>query len=141
MKKIISAIIAIVTVFNFGISAYAEPETQTYVDNGISVCYLYTNKVESALSISSKTATCKSTIRGISGTTTKIVVTQTLQKENGSSWDNVTSWSKTYNSWYAIYKNTKSFLSSGTYRVKTVAKVYSGISYEIVTAYSRAVSC
>ncbi|WP_410068679.1 hypothetical protein [Ruminococcus sp.] len=93
------------------------------------------------MSISNKTATCKSTVRGISGTTTKIVITQTLQKKNGSSWNKYSSWTKTFNSWYAIYSNSKESLSSGTYRVKTVAKVYNGSAYETITIYSKTVSC
>ena len=40
-------------------------------------------------------------------------------------------------SWYAIYSNSKESLSSGTYRVKTVAKVYNGSAYETITIYSK----
>ena len=36
---------------------------------------------------------------------------------------------------------TKSGLSSGTYRLKTVAKVYSGNNYETITVYSYTASC
>lgn len=67
------------------LTAFAETELQTPSDDDISVCYLYTDKISGTLSISNKAATCKSTVRGISGTTTKIVITQTLQKKNGSS--------------------------------------------------------
>ena len=62
------------------LTAFAETELQTPSDDDISVCYLYTDKISGTLSISNKAATCKSTVRGISGTTTKIVITQTLQK-------------------------------------------------------------
>lgn len=49
-------------------------------DNGsvVSPCYLYTDSVNCNLTISGGVASCKSTVYGISGTTTKIVVTQTL---------------------------------------------------------------
>lgn len=72
------------------LTAFAETELQTPSDDDISVCYLYTDKISGTLSISNKAATCKSTVRGISGTTTvrgisgtttKIVITQTLQKK------------------------------------------------------------
>lgn len=63
------------------LTAFAEPELQTPSDDDISVCYLYTDKISGTLSISNKAATCKSTVRGISGTTAKIVITQTLQKK------------------------------------------------------------
>ena len=35
----------------------------------------------------------------------------------------------------------KESLSSGTYRVKTVAKVYNGSAYETITIYSKTASC
>ena len=129
MKKVISTIISVVIVLCLSLTAFAEPELQTPSDDDISVCYLYTDKISGTLSISNKAATCK------------IVITQTLQKKNGSSWNKYSSWTKTFNSWYAIYSNSKESLSSGTYRVKTVAKVYNGSAYETITIYSKTVSC
>ena len=119
------------------------PELQNaFLTMTFSVLLFYTQiKISGTLSISNKAATCKSTVRGISGTTTKIVITQTLQKKNGSSWNKYSSWTKTFNSWYAIYSNSKESLSSGTYRVKTTADVYSGSKYETVTAFSKTASC
>lgn len=87
MKKVISTIISVVIMLCLSLTAFAEPELQTPSDDDISVCYLYTDKISGTLSISNKAATCKSTVRGISGTTAKIVITQTLQKKNGSSWN------------------------------------------------------
>ena len=141
MKKVISTIISVVIMLCLSLTAFAEPELQTPSDDDISVCYLYTDKISGTLSISNKAATCKSTVRGISGTTAKIVITLTLQKKNGSSWNKYSSWTKTFNSWYAIYSNSKESLSSGTYRVKTVAKVYNGSAYETITIYSKTASC
>ena len=141
MKKLISTVLTIVMIFCLGISAYAEPKLQNPVNNDIAVYYLYTDSVSSTISISNKTATCKSLVYGVAGTTTKIEVTQTLQKKNGNSWDKVSNWNKTYNTWLCNYVNSKSSLSGGTYRVKTVAKVYSSTKYETVTSYSKEVSC
>lgn len=110
-------------------------------DDEISLCYLYTNSVSSNISISSKTATCKSTIVGQSGVTTKIVITQRLQKKVDGSWTNVKSWTNTYNQTSAVFTNTKSSLASGTYRTRTIAKVYKGTAYETVTANSTTKTC
>lgn len=100
-----------------------------------SLAYTYTSSVKSTISLSGKTASCKSAIIG-NGTVTKIIVTQTLQKYTGTNWTNVTSWSKTYASNSAVYSNSKSSLTAGTYRTRTVAKVYKGTSYETVSANS-----
>lgn len=139
MKKIVTVFMACLIFCSAGgVSASAAVPP----DNGgiVSPCYLYTNQAYSNLSISGGVASCKSTVYGISGTTTKIVVTQTLQKKSGNSWIEVTNWSKTFNSWYCSYPNSYSPISSGTYRVKTVAKVYKGTSYETITVYSTEVS-
>ncbi|MFR1184880.1 MAG: hypothetical protein ACLSDC_04220 [Ruminococcus sp.] len=78
---------------------------------------------------------------GFSDKTTKVVVTHTLEKKSGKWWIDVTSWSKTFNTYTAIYSTSKSSLSSGTYRLKTVAKVYKGSAYETITIYSKTASC
>lgn len=135
MKKIVPIFTACLVFCSVGgatVSAAVPP------DNGsvVSPCYLYTDSVNCNLTISGGVASCKSTVYGISGTTTKIVVTQTLQVKDGMSWRKITDWSKTFNSWYCSYPNSFSPIGSGTYRVKTVAKVYKGTSYETVTVYS-----
>jgi hypothetical protein len=48
------------------------------------ITYLYTQKCSSNLSVSSLYATCKSSLTGYVGSTTKIEVTQTLQVKNGA---------------------------------------------------------
>lgn len=141
MKRIFAILLSFVMSLGIGISAYALPEEETPIDIGFVDEYSYTDKISSDMSISNKTATCKSVVRGDTSLATKIVITQTLQKKSGNSWTYVTSWSKTFNSWLAIYTTSKSSLSSGTYRLKTVAKVYSGNSYETITVYSRTASC
>ena len=141
MRRIIAILLSFAMTLGMCITAYANPEEELPVDIEIIDEYQYTNAISSDLSISSNTATCKSVVRGDSSLVTKIVVTQTLQKKSGSTWTYVTSWSKTFNTWYAVYTTSKSSLSSGTYRLKTVAKVYSGNSYETITVYSRTASC
>lgn len=141
MKRIFAILLSIVMSLGMGFSAYALPEEETPIDIEFVDEYSYTDKISYDMSISNNTATCKSVVRGDTSLATKIVITQTLQKKNGNSWTYVTSWSKTYNTWYAIYTTSKSSLSSGTYRLKTVAKVYSGNNYETITVYSRTASC
>ena len=131
MKKIISCLVAILMCSSFGnvsVSAAVIP------DGGVaSPCYDYTDQLTTTLSISSsKEASCRTTIYGISGTTTKIVVTQYLEKKNGKSWDEVTHWTKTFNSWWCNCTNSYTITESGTYRLRTEAKVYCGSKSEDV---------
>ena len=100
--------------------------------------YSYASDCISELSISGTTATCKSTVNGYYDKTTKIVVNQTLQKKNSSgNWEYVYSWYDTIYNYNGSLTNTKSSLSSGTYRVKTVATVYAGTEHETITEYSK----
>ena len=141
MKKLIMILMS-ATLFLFnGISAFALDLDDFVTDEPIIEEYVYTRSANSSLYFSGKTAYCSSSVYGYSGTTTKIVVNQYLQKKSGSSWSNVWSWHYTFNTWYCNYDNSRSSLASGTYRVKTVAKVYSGSNYETVTTYSGMVSC
>lgn len=135
MKKIVSIFMACLVLCSAGgvIASAAVPP-----DNGgiVSPCYLYTDEVYSTLSIYKGEASCKSTVYGIPGTTTKIVVTKILQKKNGNSWTDVNTWNKTYFTWYCSYPSPYTVTEKGTYRVRTVAKVYSGTAYETVYANS-----
>lgn len=126
IKKIIS--LALTIIMTLGCVALTA-SAAVVEDSTVSPMSLYTSNVTSNLTISSKTATCKSIVSGKSAVT-KIVITQRLQKKSGDSWTNVQSWTKTTNSGYSSFMNTKSSLASGTYRVRTIAKVYSGTAYE-----------
>lgn len=141
MKKIVSAILSLLMICNGGSAVYAEGDFDTPEDEIITEEYLYTLMISNYLSINDNTAQCLSTVVGHSNVTTKIRVEQTLQKKNGSSWSNKVIFTNTYNSNVAIYSTQKSGLASGTYRLKTVAKVYSGDDYETVTKYSSTCTC
>lgn len=141
MKRIFSLVISVVMLMCMFMTASAEYVQQNYAKEVASPYYLYTDSISSTLDIADKTATCKSTIWGIPGTTTKIVVTQYLQKREGSVWYNQYSWTKTCSTWYALFTNSVSSISSGAYRIKTVAKVYSGTDYETLTAFSKTKTC
>lgn len=128
-KKLVSVIcVIVVSVMCFGMVAFAEcavPFT------------LYTYSTTSTLTISGTKATCVSKAIGYSGETTKIVMEQTLQKKTSSGgWSEVASWSETDTGYIGSATNTKSSLSSGTYRLKTVFTVYAGSDYEVLTKYS-----
>ena len=99
--------------------------------------YVYTTSLASYLTISNSKASCISTVSANS-TVTKISATQYLQKKNGSSWSTVSNgtWSDSSSCNSLTMSNSKSSLSTGTYRLKTVIKVYSGSDYETITKYS-----
>lgn len=140
MKKLLVIFLAIVTLVSCSVNTLVLGETEN-INDEISLQYSYTNGVTSLISISSKEATCTSKVIGLSGITTKIVITQRLQKKNGTSWSNVQSWTKTFNQVSAIYVNKKGSLASGTYRTRTIAKVYKGSAYETIKVNSSTATC
>lgn len=133
IKKLVNLFLAVVFILSFSTAVSASVT--------ISPFYLYTNTVDNNLVIISKTATCESTITGLS-TVTKIESTQYLQKWNGSKWVDVSgaSWSSSKNNTRLSMTNDKSGLSSGTYRVYVEATVYSGSKSEVVTGSSNSVT-
>lgn len=108
-----------------------------YAD-GIAPRYSYTNSCSSTLTISGSTATCESEATGYYGETTKIVISQTLQKYNSSTgkWSDVASWRETDTGYHGSATYTKSGLSSGSYRIEAEFYVYAGSNYEQITIYS-----
>lgn len=140
MKKFICLVLTVILTCCITVSVFASFEDVAITDK-VDARYAYTNKITSIVSISSKNATCQSTVQGSSKTVTKIVVKQTLQYKSGTKWLDVASWVETVNKSSVSFNNTKYNIGSGTYRVKTTADVYSGSKYETVTAYSKTASC
>ena len=101
--------------------------------------YLYTNNVTSTISISSNTATCKATVTGQSGVT-EIEITLCLQKKVNGTWTNIVSKTKYFYQRSAIFSYPKESLSSGTYRSRTIAKVYKGTASETIRVNSTTVT-
>lgn len=131
MKKIISCLVALLMCCSIGgITTLAA----VIPDGSIaSPCYTYTDRLTTSFGVYDGEASCTTTIYGIPGTTTKIVVTQILEKKNGKSWDEVKKWSGiTYNNWYCNCTNSYTVTESGTYRLRTEAKVYCGSKSEDV---------
>lgn len=137
-KKFVSIFTAIVMLFAFSVSAYAEGSSDDAPES--TAKYLYTNSISSVLSISGHTATCKSKVVGAPSMVTKIEITQSLEIQFAGWWYRLQSWSKTFYDWVAIYTTTGTASESGTYHLRTVAKVYSGSNYETVSMYSHNVT-
>lgn len=93
---------------------------------------------QSYLSTSGSTAYCSSFARGVSGVTTRINVSQTLQKLNAyGNWVYYTSWSGNIYSSQGWLDNTRYSLPHGTYRLKTYCTFYTANGgYETNYAYS-----
>lgn len=106
----------------------------------VMLCTDYSGRCRSSLSISGSTATCKSILNGYSGTTTKVVITQILQKKNSSVWSQVKTWSTTVTSYNAAVTKTASSISTGTYRLETIFKIYEGSTYDSVNIYSSTIT-
>lgn len=127
MKKIVSVIMAVLMCMVCSVSAFAEARSVGSATR------------TSTLTISSATATCYSMYRDASGSTSKVVITQSLQKE-GVFWTWSTcagEWTKTTNGSSASLSNKVYNLESGTYRVKTVFTVTDvNGKTETITVYS-----
>ena len=95
------------------------------------------NYCQSYLSTSGSTAYCSSYARGANNTT-RIVISQTLQKQNtNGNWVYYTSWSGTSYSYQGSLYNTQYSLPHGTYRLKTYCTFYAANGgYETSTVYS-----
>ena len=110
-------------------------------DEIVQPMYNYVSSYSTELTISGGTATCKATITGYNGTTTKLVAEMTLQKKSGLfGWDDVETWKTSISTYKLTSTKTKS-VSSGTYRVKVKFTAYSGTSSESFTKYSSTKSC
>lgn len=137
MKRFISLCLTLaVSVGTFGIMSSAQKNTPD-----ISPYYTYAIDASSNLDISSSKATCKSSATG-GFSVTKISATQYLQKKDGTKWETVdnATWSDSVNGISFSMTNSKSGLSSGTYRLKTVFRVYCGNSYEEFEKLSKEVT-
>lgn len=133
IKKVASLLCAVILSTSFAVGNV----TSAAVIPPDAPAYSYTRECSSELSTSGKTATCKSSATGYYNETTEIAVQQYLQKKNSSgNWEDICSWNETIDGFKGSVTNTKSSLSSGIYRLKTVFTVYAGTASETVYAYS-----
>mgnify|MGYP000612154061 CR=1 FL=1 len=77
MKKFICLVLTVILTCCITVSVSASFEDVAITDK-VDARYAYTTKITSIVSISSKNATCKSTVQGSSKTVTRIVVKQTF---------------------------------------------------------------
>lgn len=142
-RRLLAMFLSIMMLCSFGMTVYADTELDTPEDSIIIDRYQYTIQCVNQLTITNRKATCKSSVKGIMGTVTKIELRQTLELSLGSGWwYTIQTWCQTfYNSYNASYSTTRSGLDSGTYRIRSEAKVYSGSNYETIYFYSTPVSC
>lgn len=106
-------------------------------DDTVQPMYEIATNPMSRLTLSGTEANCKSDTNGKS--ITSITATQTLQKLQGNAWTSVSgaSWTSTVSTSNISIQNTKSGLTSGTYRLKTVFKLTDkNGKTETVTVYS-----
>jgi hypothetical protein len=127
-KRIFSLVMAVLMLFLFNFSTYAETSVQPR--------YSYTASISAGLTINSQQAQCTSNVVGYHGTTTRIKTKIILQKKGLFSWSSVTSWSSDVYDYVASYGYHYGPLSGGTYRVKVEATVYAGSASETITSYS-----
>lgn len=126
IKKITAAILTVIVsvlVFCTVVSA-----------NEISLRTTYLMTCSSTLTISGTTATCDSNATGYYGETSKIAITQILQKKISSDkWEDVNSWSETDQGYKGSATNYEYNLTKGEiYRLKSVFTVYAGSDFETV---------
>lgn len=118
MKKVFSLMLTLLMCFSLSVTASAKALPNTAVQP----YYETARTAISALSISGTTATCTSKLDGYSNVT-KIVAEQYLQKQGilwiWSTYDGA-EWTKTVYSNTLSMSNTKTGLSSGKYRLKTI---------------------
>ncbi len=129
-KRILALVVAIVLLFTLSVVSFAESGSTT-----VQPRYDYTKNYNETLTIANGTASCTASLKGISGTTTKVVIKMTLQKKTLLWWSEVETWSTTSNTYYGTLTKTAA-VKSGTYRVKAVYTVYSGSNSESITDYS-----
>lgn len=137
MKKMVIVFVLMLSmIFSIGI-----PVCAYGAHTAISPYYMYTYSAESNLSIVGDTAYCKSVIKGGSAVT-QINATQYLEKKNGSRWEAVSNgtWSDSINGKSLTLRNSMCNLNNGTYRVRTVATVYSDREFELVEKTSKEIT-
>ena len=142
MKKRIVSITLMLVLMITSISSSLVVNAALPEDNGseIQPLYTYISDLGYDLSISGTTATCSSSLSGLSSVT-KMKITMTLQKKNFLSWEDVESWTQIVLTRGTAFEKTRTGLSSGTYRLKVVFVVYSGTNSETATKYSSQRTC
>ena len=120
-KQILASVLTVTCLFTCFTATASAKNVSTYaIGDTASPQYEIASSVSSTLNFVGTKAECISQASGIN--TSEITVVQTLQKYSGWFWiwDDVATWTKTAKSTSISLGNTKSGLSSGKYRVKSV---------------------
>ena len=135
MKKVISVLMCLLLCFTFSVTASAETIPTKTAQPYYEMAFI----AESKLSINGTTAICESILRG-DPNLIKIVAVQTLEKQGFLwIWDTYddTEWTNTVYTNPLTMSTTKSGLSSGKYRLKTVFTLTDKLGdTETITVYS-----
>lgn len=140
VKKFLAVMMSAVMLCSaVSISAFADTTTQAVVDE-ISPYYESARRAESLLTIMSNSAECSSDCEGFSNVV-QISVEQTLEKYSGWFWIwnevEEANWNTTNRGSSIFVNNTRSGLTSGTYRLKSVFTLTnSSGKTETITVYS-----
>lgn len=115
MKKIVSTVVVLVMTLALCITAFAEVNT----------CALDSSKCVCNIAISDNSATCYSRYQSVGNDATKVVITQSLEKQGFFwTWSKVAGeWTKTSSGGSMALTNTVTGLAKGKYRVKSVFAV------------------
>lgn len=139
LKKVTALVLTVVSLFMSVAIPVSAEEIDSIVVEEISPAYEIASNPSSLLSISGQTAYCTSKTGGVNAVS--ITVNQTLEKYSGwfAIWNAVdnASWTETIDKSAISVVNTKSGLSSGTYRLKSVFTLKSASGKtETITVYS-----
>lgn len=144
LKKLVSFILTVSLCMGFSFTAFAQEDINAEDTNDYSwelenidgteslLRWSYTNYTDQGLSInSSGKATMFASVKGYSGTTTKIIMYMYLQQYKNGGWTNLTSTQDTIYSSSGSKQHYYSTCAKGyTYRLRCSYYVYSGNNYE-----------
>ena len=137
-KKVIAVLVSVTLLCTSFLCVSAQTVSSDNAE--IAPLLQFTKNTTTILVISGGQASAAASFSGYKGTTTKVVITMTLQKKGflGLWWSDEASWTETFNS-YNASMNRKHSVSDGTYKVKAEYVAYSGSKSETVTDYSNEV--
>lgn len=142
MKRMISILLAFILLLTMFVTVSAA-EVAPGPGDPLVPEYTYISNVSATLTASGSTLTVKLYCKGVVGTTS-ISATFYLQRWNGSSWVSAPFGSASAVSATAsgreMNRTFTATVSSGTYRIKAVFKVYCNGSSETATVYSNTVT-
>lgn len=141
MKKLVSIVFSVILLFSVFAPAYAE-DLETPVEDPIIEEFQGMHSVIAILDLSGSNASCQGKLDG--KPSYSYSMTMSLQKQNGSSWSTVVSWSETGTGINGIdLTKVKNGVTCGTYRCKVFVRVYDSNNQLVdsTTVYSGSSSC